>query len=177
MNTHAAGSTHALAAPRPLVAGRRIANRGGGIRARPRRPPRPIVRVVTALHRALYRASGGRIGSRIGAGRVLLLTTIGRRSGRRRTAPLAYLADGERLVVVAAFGGADVHPGWFLNLLACADVEVELAGQPRRWMRARPAAPDQHASLWEKATALYPRCAAYQRRTARPIPLVVLEPS
>jgi deazaflavin-dependent oxidoreductase (nitroreductase family) len=142
-----------------------------------RRPPRPIVRLVTALHRAVYRASGGKIGSRIGAGRVLLLTTIGRRSGRRRTAPLAYLADGEQLVVVAAFGGADVHPAWFLNLLACADVEVEVAGQPRRRMRARPATRDQHASLWGMATALYPRCAAYQRRTARPIPLVILEPS
>jgi deazaflavin-dependent oxidoreductase (nitroreductase family) len=147
------------------------------MRARRRRPPRLIVRAVTALHRTLYRASGGLIGGRIGAGRVLLLTTIGRRSGRRRTAPLAYLADGERLVVVAAFGGADVHPAWFLNLLACADVEVELAGQPRRRMRARPAAPEQHASLWGKATALYPQAAAYQRRTARPIPLVILEPS
>jgi F420H(2)-dependent quinone reductase len=117
------------------------------------------------------------VGGRIGAGRVLLLTTIGRRSGRPRTAPLAYLPDGGRLVVIAAFGGADVHPAWFLNLLACADVEVELAGQPMRRMRASPAPPELHASLWHKATALYPRCAAYQRRTTRPIPVVILQPS
>jgi F420H(2)-dependent quinone reductase len=178
MKAHAAGSTHALAAPRPLMAGRGIANWGGrGMRARLRRPPRTILFAVTALHRALYRTSGGRIGGRIGAGRVLLLTTIGRRSGKRRTVPLAYLPDRGRLVVIAAFGGADVHPAWFLNLMACADVEVELAGQPIRRMRAAPVAPDKHASLWHKVTALYPRCSAYQRRTARPIPLVILEPS
>jgi F420H(2)-dependent quinone reductase len=178
MQAQAAGSTRAVAAPRPLTAGRPTARPGARMRrARPRRPPRTIVRVATALHRALYRVSGGRIGGRIGAGRVLLLTTVGRRSGRPRTAPLAYLPDGGRLVVIAAFGGADVHPAWFLNLLACADVEVELAGQPMRRMRASPAPPEQHASLWHKATALYPRCVTYQRRAARPIPLVILQPS
>ena len=112
----------------------------------------------------------------MGAGQILLLTTIGRRSGKRRTTPLAYLEDGDRLVLAAAFGGADVHPAWYLNLLARADVEVEIAGRRARPMRGRPASLDEREALWRTFTTLYPRVAKYQRRTTRLIPLLVLEP-
>ena len=139
-------------------------------------PIRALVRTAGRLHRLLYRASDGRIGGRMGAGQILLLTTIGRRSGKRRTTPLAYLEDGDRLVLAAAFGGADVHPAWYLNLLARADVEVEIAGRRARPMRGRPAAPDEREVLWRTFTTLYPRVAKYQRRTTRPIPLLALEP-
>lgn len=112
----------------------------------------------------------------MGDAQILLLTTIGRRSGKRRTTPLAYLEEGDRLVVAAGFGGADVDPAWYLNLLARADVEVEVAGQSARPMRGRPASSDEREVLWPTFTTLYPRVANYQRRTTRVIPLLVLEP-
>src|SRR6266480_1916207 len=73
------------------------------------------------LHQFIYRHSGGLIGSRIIAGRNLLLTTTGRRSGEPRTCALIYLQDGERLVVVASNGGSDHPPSWLLNLQADPD--------------------------------------------------------
>jgi F420H(2)-dependent quinone reductase len=66
----------------------------------------PVWRVTGRLHAALYRATGGRIGHAAGRITNLLLTTTGRRSGQPRTVPLAYLADGDRFVVVASNGGA-----------------------------------------------------------------------
>ncbi len=101
-----------------------------------RRPPRTLVKTVTALARFLYRASAGRIGGRIAGAPVLLLTTTGRKTGKQRTTPLAYLEDGDRLVVIGSFGGADVHPAWYLNLVANPDVEVRVRGGPARPMRA-----------------------------------------
>lgn len=139
-------------------------------------PRRTLVTVAGRLHRLIYRASGGRIGGRMAGGPILLLTTIGRRSGKRRTTPLVYLEDGERLVLAAAFGGADVDPAWYLNLLARADVEVEIGGRRMRRMRGRPASPDEREVLWRAFTALYPRVEKYQRRTTRVIPLLLLEP-
>ena len=78
------------------------------------------------LHQFIYRHSGGLIGSRIVAGRNLLLTTTGRRSGAPRTRALIYLKDGERLVVVASTGGSDHPPSWLLNLQAHPGVGVQI---------------------------------------------------
>ena len=135
-----------------------------------------LIRTAGRFHRFLYRASAGRIGGKLGGGQILLLTTFGRRSGKRRTTPLAYLEDGDRLVLAAAFAGADVHPAWYLNFLARADVEVQIRGRRTRPMRGRPASPRERARLWRAFTALYPRAEDYQRRTTRVIPLLVLEP-
>jgi F420H(2)-dependent quinone reductase len=138
------------------------------------------------LHRFIYRQSGGLIGSRIIAGRALLLTTIGRRSGEPRTCALIYIKDGERLVVVASSGGSDHPPSWLLNLQADPDVEVQI-GLSKFSAQASVASVEERERLWPRvnrhnmglAPIVHPgargRYDVYQRHTTRVIPLVLLE--
>jgi deazaflavin-dependent oxidoreductase (nitroreductase family) len=129
--------------------------------------------VLGGLHRALYRWSGGRIGGRMGRAPVLLLTVAGRRTGKLRTTPLLYGRAGDDLVVIASVGGAPKHPAWYLNLRE-AEGEV-LIGRDRLRVRARDAEGEERERLWAEMVALYPPYAEYQTRTARRIPVVVLE--
>jgi deazaflavin-dependent oxidoreductase (nitroreductase family) len=125
----------------------------------------------------LYRLSGGWLGGRFpGGAPVLLLTTVGRRSGVQRVAPLLYLRDGENFVVVASKGGMSHHPLWYRNLEANPRVEVEI-GRERHAMLARRATAAEKAALWPKLIAMYPDYASYQARTEREIPVVILTPS
>ena len=130
--------------------------------------------VVSRIHVALVRVTRGRIGARIGKGLpVLLLTTTGRKSGKRRTTPLLYVEDGRRYVVVASVGGAPKHPAWYLNLEADPTARVEV-GRRRFTARAEMAGPEERARLWRAVTAMYPRYDAYQAKTTREIPVVIL---
>lgn len=131
------------------------------------------VRVLSAIHRVLYRASGGRMGSRIAGMPVLLLTTVGRRTGRRRTVPLTYFDDDGAIVLVASYGGRPHHPAWFENLMAKGEGEVTIAGENRR-MRARKATAEERARLWPRIVETYDGYARYQAKTAREIPLALL---
>jgi deazaflavin-dependent oxidoreductase (nitroreductase family) len=106
---------------------------------------------------------------------MLLLDHVGARSGKRRTAPLAYLRDGDDVVLVASKGGHPRHPAWFHNLRAHPDTTVQI-GSSRRAVRARVASSEERARLWPQVVELYEGYAAYQRRTDREIPLVVLSP-
>ena|SRR5260370_23725421 len=133
--------------------------------------------VVSRIHVALFRLSRGRIGARIGKGLpVLLLTTTGRKSGKRRTTPLLYVEDGERYVVVASVGGAPKHPAWYLNLQADPTATVEVSRR-RLTTQAETAGPEERARLWRALTAMYPTYDAYQAKTTREIPVVVLAAS
>lgn len=134
-------------------------------------------RLFTGVHERVFTASKGRLLGRLGGMPVVLLATTGRRSGKRRTTMLtAPVADGDRVVLVASFGGDDRHPTWYLNLLADPDVEVTMSGSTRR-MRARVASAEEKDELWPRVVAAYRGYAAYQRRTSRDIPLVILEPA
>ncbi len=106
---------------------------------------------------------------------MLLVTTVGRSSGRSHTVPLLYLRDSEKLVVVASYGGRDRHPDWYLNLEEDPRVEVELPGS-RMLMKARTAEPQEREIWWPRVVDAYQGYAAYQDRTLRQIPLVFLEP-
>ncbi len=135
-----------------------------------------VIRVMSALNTWLYRLSGGRITGRFpGGAPVLLLTTVGRKSGRPRTAPLLYLADGDDFVVVASKGGMSHHPLWFKNLEAEPRVEVEV-GSRKLAATARRADAQEKAALWPRLVALYPSYDDYQARTERDIPVVILTP-
>ena len=123
----------------------------------------------------LYRLTGGIIGGKLVGGRVLLLTTIGRKSGEARTVPLLYLPWEKNLVVVASKGGHDEAPLWFSNLEKTPDATVEV-GRERRPVRARVAGDEDRAVLWPQIVGMYKGYAAYQERTERQIPLVILEP-
>ncbi|MDO8616781.1 MAG: nitroreductase family deazaflavin-dependent oxidoreductase [Dehalococcoidia bacterium] len=140
-------------------------------------PPnnRLLIKGATFLHRLLYRVSGGGIGGRFGKAPMLLLTTTGRRSGKPRTVPLLYLADGERIVVVGSNGGDDRDPAWWLNLQHDPRGQMQI-GRRRRAVTAGKADPQEKARLWPQITALYAGYDEYQTRTAREIPLVVLRP-
>jgi F420H(2)-dependent quinone reductase len=128
------------------------------------------------LHVAAYRATGGLLGHRVPfAPPMLLLDHVGARSGVHRTSALAYVRDGENLVVIASKGGHPRHPSWFHNLRANPDTTVQV-GAERRPVRARLATPDERTRLWPRAVDAWGPFEAYQRRTAREIPLVVLEP-
>lgn len=127
------------------------------------------------LNVPLYRASGGRIGGRIGRAPVLLLTTTGRKSGQPRTAPVVYLADGERMIVIGSNAGNDRVPAWSLNLQANADAKVEV-GRKRTRVRARVAEGEERADLWRKSNEQYAGFDDYAERLDRDISVYVLEP-
>ena len=136
-------------------------------------------RLLTALSRAhvvLYRVSGGRLGGRIPSGApVLLLTTTGRKSAKQRTTPLLYLEDAGRYVVVASVGGAPKHPAWYLNLLANPAATIEV-GRRKLAMTASTASAEERARLWPLLVQLYASYDAYQAKTTREIPVVILTP-
>jgi deazaflavin-dependent oxidoreductase (nitroreductase family) len=135
----------------------------------------PMWRITGKVHTFLYRATGGRIGHSAGKITNLLLTTRGRKSGESRTVALAYMADGERFVVVASNGGADRHPAWWLNLRADPNATVEVGDRTVR-VSAREATGEERTRLWPELKAVNPFYGNYEQITERRIPVVVLEP-
>lgn len=137
----------------------------------------PLIKAMSKLNTWAYRATGGRVGGKFrGGAPVMLVTTIGRKSGRRLTTPLLYLRDGDRVVTVASKGGMDHHPLWYRNMVANPAVDVQI-GRDITAMRARTADASEKAALWPKLVAMYPDYAQYQARTTRDIPVVILSPS
>ena len=134
-----------------------------------------IFNASTKAHVAAFRASGGRIGGSAYGAPVLLLHHVGAKSGKKRVAPLLYMPDGDRMVIVASKGGYTKHPGWFHNLLANPDTTVEVPKKGRVDVRAHKADPDERAALWPRVVDLYSGYEEYQRSTDREIPVVVLE--
>jgi deazaflavin-dependent oxidoreductase (nitroreductase family) len=139
-------------------------------------PKDVVARLVTGFHEAVFRVSNGRIGDRGFGMPVVMLTTTGRKSGKRRTTMLTSpTQDGESIVLVASYGGDDRHPAWFLNLRDNPEVEVTMRGQTRP-MRARVASSEEKTKLWPRVVAAYRGYGQYQQRTERDIPLVIVEP-
>ena len=130
---------------------------------------------LSALHRILYRSTRGAVGRRLVDNDICLVTTTGRRSGKPHTVPLLYLRDGDRIVVIASWGGRDEHPQWYLNLLADPNASVQVLGD--RWsVSARTADAEERATWWPKVLAAYDGYAEYESRTEREIPVVFLDP-
>jgi F420H(2)-dependent quinone reductase len=132
-----------------------------------------LTRRITAVHGALFlRRQTGSPARWFGAS-ILVLETVGRRTGRLRATPLVYLSHGDDLVVVPANAGADLAPAWWLNLQAAGQAVAILDNQ-RRPVRPRIAADTEHRQLWRRLATVAP-IDHYQRRTRRPLPIVVLE--
>lgn len=133
-------------------------------------------RVMTGVHEMVFGISNGRLAQRVGSMPVLKLTTVGRKTGKRRTTMLSSpVFDPNRIVLVASYGGDDRHPAWFLNLREHPAVEVTMRGETRA-MRARVASAEEKADLWPRIAAAWRGYEQYQERTERDIPVVVLEP-
>ena len=98
-----------------------------------------------------------------------------RKSGQPRTAPMMYVPDGDRLLVIASNIGAPKHPAWYHNLVADPDIVLQ-DGTEVVEMRARELAADERAEWWARATEVWPAYDDYQKRTDRQIPVLVLEP-
>jgi deazaflavin-dependent oxidoreductase (nitroreductase family) len=136
---------------------------------------RAVIRLVTAVHTFIYRWTGGFVGGLIAGAPQLLLTTIGRKSGQRRTVPLLCLPDGPNLIVVASYGGCAEAPQWCQNLRANPQGWVQLG--PHQWeIRAEQASEELKEKMWPVFCRYYPGYNAYQARTDRVIPLLVLKP-
>ena len=134
-------------------------------------------------HLARYLATDGADGylwdASLGGGQglipTLLLTTVGRRSGRALTMPLIFGRSGPDYVVVASKGGAPTHPAWYLNLQSNPDVGVQVKAEKFK-ARAVTASSAERAALWSKMVELYAPYAHYQTKTDRQIPVVLLKP-
>jgi proline iminopeptidase len=105
----------------------------------------------------------------------LLLTTKGRRSGERYIFPLIYGTAGKAYVVIASKGGAPEHPGWYRNLVAHPEVELQV-GDKHLKAQARTAAGEERSRLWAAMAAIFPPYIGYQRKAGREIPVIVLDP-
>jgi F420H(2)-dependent quinone reductase len=133
-------------------------------------------RAWSRLHARLYRWTGGRFLPRWFHGApVMLLETVGRRSGRPRSNPVLYLERGRSLVVLAANAGADRTPAWWLNLRAAGEGTAVIGGRRRR-IRPRLLTGPERERLWSEFVEMYPQADHYTRFTERPLPLVALEP-
>ena len=142
-----------------------------------------IIKTMSKVQLAVYRSTGGLLGStwRVGSAfprgiPVLLLTTIGRKSGQKRTAPLLFIEDDDRVIVVASQGGLPKDPLWYKNLVANPECEVQIKRRKMK-MRAHTADPAERERLWPKLVAHYPDYASYVTWTDRVLPVVILEPA
>jgi F420H(2)-dependent quinone reductase len=133
------------------------------------------VRLAGRSQSALYRLTAGRFGGRFGRGPVLLLTTIGRRSGEPRCTAVLYGKDGSRLVVVGSNTGSERPPAWALNLLASPGAEVKI-GRKRTRVRAREVDGSERTRLWQLMSEQYQGFDIYRARTARDLKVFLLDP-
>ncbi len=134
-----------------------------------------LIKMMSAIYLFWYRLTGGAIGGSLAGRPILLLTTPGRKSGRRRTTPLQYFEDGGNMIVIASNGGNPRHPVWWLNLERNPEAEVQVRNEKSR-VRAEKAEGEERERLWEAAVETYSGYADYQRTTNREIPVVVLRP-
>jgi deazaflavin-dependent oxidoreductase (nitroreductase family) len=126
-------------------------------------------------HVLRYQETGGEVGHRWKRGsKILLLTTKGRKTGEPSTTPLIYAQDGDRYVIVASKGGAPAHPGWYRNLRKDPNVELQVLDEVFP-ARAHAAEGEERERLWGLMNEQWPDYNAYQTRTERQIPVVVLE--
>ena len=134
---------------------------------------------VLRVHDTVYQKTNGWIGHRILGIPSLLLHTVGAKTGKPRSATLTYARDGENYLVVASKGGDPKAPGWYHNLKANPSVEINV-GPKRFRVTASPVLPEDpdYARLWKIVNKNNSnRYEAYQEKTSRPIPVVVLKPA
>ncbi|TAH53608.1 MAG: nitroreductase family deazaflavin-dependent oxidoreductase [Chloroflexota bacterium] len=133
-------------------------------------------KMFVAVHVFLYRSTGGRIGNfnREQFG-ILLLTTIGKKTGKSRTSTLGYFPEDSYYVVIASNAGMDYHPSWYSNLKRNPQVEIQINNNRMR-ARAEAVTGAERERLWAKLKTIAPNYANYEKRTTREIPLVALYP-
>ena len=137
----------------------------------------PDLQLVGAEHVRRYLETGGRVGYLWNGVPTLVLTAIGRRTGRPRSSAMIYGTDGGRFVVVASNGGSPGHPAWYLNVTAQPRVELQVRSEQMPAVGRTVTDPDERTRLWQLMVDIWPNYDVYQQRTDRRIPLVVLTPT
>jgi deazaflavin-dependent oxidoreductase (nitroreductase family) len=127
-----------------------------------------------AEHVQKYVETDGEVGYLWNGAPVLILTTTGRKSGEQRSTPLIFGRDGDEYVLVASQGGRPQHPGWYHNLVAQPEVQLQVKGDVFR-ARARTAEGEERERLWRAMNEIWTHYDSYQEKTERVIPVVVLE--
>ncbi len=120
-----------------------------------------------------FRANSGKVGGRFAGRTLLLLHTVGAKTGQERINPVAYITDADRLVIIASKGGAPTNPDWYYNLLAHPLVTVE-AGTQQFQAQAAVASEPERTRLFNKMVEVAPGFADYQQKTRRVIPVIIL---
>jgi deazaflavin-dependent oxidoreductase (nitroreductase family) len=134
---------------------------------------RPLAALWGRIHSGAVVRSGGRIGGKWLGAPVLVLVTVGRKSGKTRETPLLYVREGDALALLGANAGNDRTPAWWLNLQAAETAEVVVRGK-RRTVRWREATGDEYARLWTAFVKMYPPAGHYVDFTERHLPIAVL---
>ena len=134
-----------------------------------------LFRRFLALYVFLYRLTGGKFGGKVQGLRVLLLTTTGRKTGKKRTTPLGYFEHDGGYVIIGSNAGFDTHPAWFHNLKGNPHATVEVNDKQFE-ANAEIVGPDERGQLWARLIEAAPAYANYANKTSREIPLVALRP-
>ncbi|GAA3154587.1 nitroreductase family deazaflavin-dependent oxidoreductase [Nonomuraea roseoviolacea] len=121
-----------------------------------------------------FRANGGKVGGMFEGAPLVLLTTTGRKSGKQVTTPVMYLKDGERVIVIASYAGADHHPAWYHNLVANPEITAEI-GSKTYHGKAEVVEGEERDRLFARMVEQAPGFAEYQKKTERRIPVVALD--
>jgi deazaflavin-dependent oxidoreductase (nitroreductase family) len=132
-----------------------------------------IFRIFLSLNVWLYQRTNGKFGGKVQGLSVLLLTTTGRKTGKKRITPLGYFEYEGSYVISASYAGLDVHPAWFHNLKSNPKVALKIRDKHLTAM-AEPADPALRKQLWDKLVELAPNYGPYEKRTTREIPMVLL---
>ncbi len=122
-----------------------------------------------------FRANSGKVGGVFTGKTLLLLHTVGAKSGQERINPVAYVTDGDRLVIIASKGGAPTNPDWYYNIIANPMVTVEV-GIEQFQASAAIASEPERTRLYNQMASMLPGFAEYQRKTSRVIPVITLTP-
>jgi F420H(2)-dependent quinone reductase len=124
----------------------------------------------------LYRLTGGKLGGSLGGSRVLLLTTVGRKSGKVHTLPLGCFDHKEGYVIVASNRGLPTNPAWYHNLKSNPHITVQVMDKVLS-VTAEELSGEARAQAWQQVIATAPSYAGYEKKTTRVIPLILLRPS
>jgi deazaflavin-dependent oxidoreductase (nitroreductase family) len=122
-----------------------------------------------------FRANDGKVGGYFAGANMLLLHTVGAKSGQARTNPMVYVTDGDHLVVIASKGGADSNPDWYYNVLANPTVTVEVGTEQFQARATAVTEEPERSRLYAKMVEHRPAFAEYEQKTSRKIPAIILE--
>lgn len=135
-----------------------------------------MFKIISAIHVTLYRLTRGGIGGRFNGGDILLLTTTGRKSGKKRTLPLMYIQDEGSYLITASAGGGPKHPGWYWNATqGTVPVQVQVKDKVMS-VAVEEASSEQRDQLYQRFIDMNNQFAGYEEKSGRTIPVLILTP-